>query len=336
MDDRNEMLETQPVPSPEGTSGEDIVVGVDGSDESFAALKWALREASLTGQPVNAVFGWTHSWDMGSEPDSDEAWKQMRHEIAAELRAWVDKAGEGIDFDPEQLKLTSVKASGTSALLEIGEDAQQIVVGRRSLGRVLRWFMGSLSASVAEEAKVPVTVVRIVDGEDESVQDDIANALTPGEERVHYAQPARPETTVERRPVVVGVDGSETSRHALEFAVRQASVHGTPLHVMFCWQLKDLGTVPGYENAVAPLDAGQEAAERIAADMVASVSIPADVPVEVHAFHIPASKGLIAASRYASHLVVGSRGLTGMDAHFLGSVSRQIVNFAECTVTVVH
>ena len=52
----------------------DIVVGVDGSDESFAALKWALEEASLTGQSVNAVFGWTHSWDMGSEPDSDEAW----------------------------------------------------------------------------------------------------------------------------------------------------------------------------------------------------------------------------------------------------------------------
>ena len=48
----------------------DIVVGVDGSDESFAALKWAMREASLTGQSINAVFGWTHSWDTNSdEPD---------------------------------------------------------------------------------------------------------------------------------------------------------------------------------------------------------------------------------------------------------------------------
>ena len=44
----------------------DIVVGVDGSDESFAALRWAIREATVTGQHVNAVFGWTHSWDMGS------------------------------------------------------------------------------------------------------------------------------------------------------------------------------------------------------------------------------------------------------------------------------
>ena len=47
----------------------DIMVGVDGSDESFAALRWALREAQLTGQRVNAVYGWTRSWDMGSEPD---------------------------------------------------------------------------------------------------------------------------------------------------------------------------------------------------------------------------------------------------------------------------
>ena len=44
----------------------DIVVGVDGSEESFTALQWALREASLSGRAVNAVYAWTHSWDMAS------------------------------------------------------------------------------------------------------------------------------------------------------------------------------------------------------------------------------------------------------------------------------
>ena len=164
----------------EAATKPDIVVGVDGSDESFAALKWALEEASLTGQSVNAVFGWTHSWDMGSEPDSDEAWAKVRHDIANELRVWVDKAAAGIDFDPANQKLTSVKASGTSALLQIGHDSQQIVVGRRSLSRMARWFMGSLSASLAEAAEVPVTVVRIAGSEDETVTEAIANALTPG------------------------------------------------------------------------------------------------------------------------------------------------------------
>ena len=106
-------------------------------------------------------------------------------------------------------------------------------------------------------------------------------------------------------------------------------------------QLKDLGVVKGYENAVAPISVGQAQAERMLDELldsvqVSSANIPDDFQIESHAFHIPASKGLIAASRYARHLVVGSRGLSGLDAHFLGSVSKQIINFADCTVTVVH
>lgn len=314
----------------------DIVVGVDGSDESFAALKFALKEAAITGQKVNAVFGWTHSWDTGSEPDDDESWNKVRHEISATLRAWVEKASDGIEFDPENLELTSVKATGTSALLQIGANAQQIVVGRRSLGRVARWFMGSLSASLAEESTRPVTVVRILDDETQTIQDEIANALTPADTQVRFERPKQ-YMSLDRRPVVVGVDGSETSAHALDFAMHEAAMHRRPLHVMFCWQLKDLGAVPGYENAIAPIDAGQRRAEEIVEGMLAKVSVPEGVTsVETHAFHIPAAKGLISASRYASWLVVGSRGLSGLDAHFLGSVSKQIVNFAECTVTVVH
>ena len=287
----------------------DIVVGVDGSDESFAALRWALGEASLTGQQVNAVYAWTHSWDMGSQPEDEEQWAQMRHDIARRL-------------------------------LEIGKDAQQIVVGRRSLGRVARWFLGSLSASLAEEAKVPVTVVRILDDEEASVQDAIANALTPTEETVSYTMPGSPLPR-NQRPVVVGVDGSETSKHALRFAIDFAALHHAPLQVMFCWQLKDLGVVKGYENAGAPISVGQAQAERMLDELldsvqVSSANIPDDFQIESHAFHIPASKGLIAASHYARHLVVGSRGLSGLDAHFLGSVSKQIINFADCTVTVVH
>ena len=136
--------------------------------------------------------------------------------------------------------------------------------------------------------------------------------------------------------MVVGVDGSVSSRRAFDFALEEARLHDAPLHVMFCWQLKDLGVIPGYENAVAPVKVGQRRAEEILSELMAKARIPDGVKVSTNAFHIPASKGLIAASRYASHLVVGSRGLSGLDAHFLGSVSRQIVNFAECTVTVVH
>lgn len=313
----------------------DIVVGVDGSDESFAALRWALREAQLTGQRVNAVYGWTRSWDMGSEPDDEAGWQELRDRIGARLKAWVDEAVDGMtDVTADAVTLTSVHASGTSALLQIGKNAQQIVVGRRSLGRVARWFTGSFSTSLVEEAtSVPVTIVRIFTDEDETMQDAIANALTPANVTTRFA---RPNVAVNGRPVVVGVDGSVTSRHALEFAIHEARVHGLPLHVLFCWQLRDLGMIPGYENAVAPVEVGQQRAEQILSDMLGDRSFAQGVDLEAHAFHIAAAKGLIAASRYASHLVVGSRGLSGLDAHFLGSVSKQLVTLSECTLTVVH
>lgn len=313
----------------------DIVVGVDGSDESFAALRWAIREATVTGQHVNAVFGWTHSWDMGSQPQDDDAWSQAREHMTRRLRDWVNEACSDIDFDASYLKLTSVKATGTHALLELGSNAQQIVVGRRSLNRVARWFLGSLSASLAEEAKVPVTVVRFASDEEASVQDEIANSLTPGDATVHYAQP--PIVGLGRRkPIVAGIDGSEISKRALAYAADEARLHHAPLHVLFCWQIKDLDAIPGYENAVAPLHVAEQRAQHLLDEVVSQADLGDDLEVQANAFHISAAKGLISASRYASHLIVGSRGLSGLDAHFLGSVSRQLVNFAECTVTVVH
>lgn len=129
---------------------------------------------------------------MGSEPEDEEQWAEVRHDIAQKLRDWVSEASQGMTINEDHVKLTSVKATGTSALLEIGRDAQQIVVGRRSLGRVARWFLGSLSASLAEAAEVPVTVVRILDNEESSVQDAIANALTPSENTVTYDLPGSP------------------------------------------------------------------------------------------------------------------------------------------------
>ncbi|MCQ4965717.1 universal stress protein, partial [Bifidobacterium pseudocatenulatum] len=75
--------------------------------------------------------------------------------------------------------------------------------------------------------------------------------------------------------------------------------------------LKDLGVIEGYENAIAAIAGGQERAERILDELLDSVEnptagIPDEFQIESHAFHISAAKGLIAASLYSRHLVVGS------------------------------
>ena len=79
---------------------------------------------------------------------------------------------------------------------------------------------------------------------------------------------------------------------------------------MFCWQLKDLSVIPGYENAVAPVKVGQRRAEEILSELMAKARIPDGVKVSTTPSIFPhprSDRGLA----YASHLVVGSRGLSG-------------------------
>ena len=323
----------------DGSVKKDIVVGVDGSPESFAALRWALREASLDSRHVNAVFGWTRSWSLGPEPQDDDEWDRTRVRISSKLREWADTACQGMDFDRNDLTLTSVHASGASALMTMGSAAQQIVVGRRSVGRMTRWLTGSLSSSLAEDARVPVTIVKTPTDEASTVRQQIARTLSPSRDDATFSSrraDSLPAYDSEESPIVVGVDGSATSRRALRFARDMAALRHRPLRVIMCWQLRDLGTVPGYERAVAPISQAQSYAQQIVERTVHEELPHTGGDIQAYAFHIPAAQGLIDASRYAAHIIVGTRGLSGMDARFLGSVSRQVVDLSECSVTVVH
>ncbi len=306
----------------------DIVVGVDGSDESFHALRWALAEAAVEKRNVKIVFGWTRSWDHNTEPEDDESWEQWQHSIVGRLRTWVDEACSGmdIDIDPATLTLTSVRASGTAALLQVGDSAHQIVVGRRSITPVLRWILGSSSMSLAQSAHVPVTIVRVEDKH--RVEDDIATALLPDLFTNAGVSPDGGDT----RPVVAGVDGSPASVQALQFAAKVAQSHRVPLHVIMCWRMRDYAGLPDIET----MDQGQKRAEEIVASAVAQAELDSDIDVYTHVFSIAAAKGLACASRYASRLVIGAGGAAGADAYMLGSVSRQVVDMAECPLTVVH
>ncbi len=317
----------------------DIVVGLDGSDESFAALRWAMEEARHTGQRVNAVFGWTRSWDMGEEPQSEADWSYLRKQITAQLSQWAHQIADEIGFDIEKLDITSKKASGSSALIEIGKDAQQIVVGRRTLSRVARWFFGSVSANLVNETKVPVTIVHwyALGDENEAVSNTIATQLqTQTVDRIGTEHVGEEEILSAQLPVVVGIDGSECSMRALQFALDSAAYTGRTINAMFCWQMKTIDKVLQTKAEIPSKEEAQKLAEKFAKDFVAKADIPQGVKVETSAFHITPQKGLLAASHYASRIIMGSRGLKGFNARFLGSVSRYLIDSATCTTTIVH
>jgi nucleotide-binding universal stress UspA family protein len=132
-----------------------IVVGVDGSSQSKAALRWAVRIASAIGCSIDAITAWeypaTYGWMMAPEgwPTEDDS--------AASLRGTVDEVfGEN---RPPNLRTICEHGSARTVLLNASKDAQMLIVGSRGHGGFAGLLLGSVSAACAEHAHCPVLVV---------------------------------------------------------------------------------------------------------------------------------------------------------------------------------
>lgn len=139
--------------------------------------------------------------------------------------------------------------------------------------------------------------------------------------------------------IVVGVDGSDGSKHALGWAVEEARLRGAHVVALHAWDVPlagpDVTPFPKVDLAslVTELQAG---AEQFAAAMVLEVvGDDQDVTVEPAAVEGPAASVLVEAARDASLLVVGSRGHGGFAGLLLGSVSQECAQRASCPV-VIH
>jgi nucleotide-binding universal stress UspA family protein len=142
-----------------------IVVGVDGSEESAAALRWAVEEAKLRDARVEAVHAWSFV-PMATTADSGlvpMAWTESTemltatHEAAARVAEEqvesVLGAGHGVD-------VSLVQGDASDALLATAKGADLLVVGNRGRGALKEMLLGSTSGRVADHAPCPVVVVR--------------------------------------------------------------------------------------------------------------------------------------------------------------------------------
>ncbi|MFD6313325.1 universal stress protein [Streptomyces nigra] len=138
--------------------------------------------------------------------------------------------------------------------------------------------------------------------------------------------------------VLVGVDGSDASREALRWAVRQARLTGGTVRVLGAW------VVPQYHGALGwlPPESTDEVAleERARDELTTAVeeTVGPRPPVEVRTevrYGAPAGV-LVDASRDATLLVVGSRGRGGFAGLLLGSVAQHCAQHAACPVVVVR
>ena len=136
-----------------------IVAGVDGSASSLEALRWAIRQAELTGSSVDAVIAWQPpavsglEWGVAMVDDTDYA-ELAAKTLAEAISIAVDPAG--------RVRVRPMVGEGNAAqvLLDASADADLLVVGSRGHGGFASALLGSVSLHCTHHAHCPVVVIR--------------------------------------------------------------------------------------------------------------------------------------------------------------------------------
>jgi nucleotide-binding universal stress UspA family protein len=148
------------MPAQESPVGRRIVAGIDGSESSVSALRWAIRQAGLTGAAVDAVIAW-HYPDLAASGmavgyiEPDYSFQESAGKIVADaITSALDPAGD--------VPVRARVAQGHAAwvLLDASVDADLLVVGSRGHGGFVEALLGSVSQHCVQYAPCPVVVVR--------------------------------------------------------------------------------------------------------------------------------------------------------------------------------
>lgn len=286
-----------------GPSG--ILVGVDGSPDSEAAIRWATREALLRDQPVRllhaitpVVVTWPVAYLEASYIDSMES--SGRDILDAAQKTVQAAAG---DKTPPAIEAHIVNAAAPAALVTASRDAYMTVSGSRGLGVLGRAFLGSVSSGLLHHGKGPIAIVRT---------DDAAAVDTSA-------------------PVLVGIDGSPASEDATELAFDEASRRGVGLIALHAW------SDASFPSIGSDWERYEDGGHRVLSERLAGWQerYP-DVQVQRRIVSDDPARRLVEASGEAALVVVGSRGRGGFSSLVLGSVASKVAQSAKAPVIVVR
>jgi nucleotide-binding universal stress UspA family protein len=289
-----------------------VVVGIDGSDEAACAADYGAWEAKRRGVELHLIY--VHHpaplWGPSNLILDEYTWE--RDWVRSLLQKSIDEVRGG---HPDVVVHAAARTGGAAGVLvDESVEAGLIVLGTRSFGGFVGHLAGSVAAQVAAHAACPVVVVRGVPGR----RCDMS--MFTG------------------KPVVVGVDGSESAERAIEFAVEQAVARDADLYAVLVWSVMDVHDV----GDIVPetVDLGEEAAK---ADRLLDEAVVGwldrypDLRIHRHAVHdFDPLKVLLEECKGAGLVVVGSRGVGGFAGLLLGSTVDGLVRHAEVPVAVVH
>ena len=282
--------------------GRSVVVGVDGSEYSRWALKWAVDEARRRGALLRIIFA--HF----TEPKNTPAWYEAGASDLSPGEAIADDAlGLAVTRHPSVVaRAEVVECPPATALTMASRSAELLVVGARGKGGFVDLLLGSVTDQCIQYAHCPVVVV--------------------------HTDPEEPPLRAVEPRIVVGIDGSLGSARALSWALAEARIRSASVLGIHAWQYPPIGTFAvgtrlGYELAAQEiLNAAAEYAAQWAPEVpfVTAARSEATVPA------------LLDESRETDLLVVGATGHGGFEGSLLGSVAHQCARHSVCPVAVTH
>jgi nucleotide-binding universal stress UspA family protein len=277
-----------------------IVVGVDGSADARAALRWAMEHAAAY---PSAHVTLVHAWFL---PEAAGMVGATGFEVRrSAARRVLDDAMHGSrPADGTTVAVRLEYGAAATAILAHAEHADLIVVGSRGRGRVSGVLLGSVSKAVVTRAVAPVAVIRHSSSSD-------------------------------RGPVVVGVDDSPEARSALRWAAVHARHRGLPLEVVHAFQPHHVAGLLGITELQPAAAWRADATPALATLIHEELGEPGGVELEAVATQAGPAAGLIGAARGASLIVLGTRGRGGAASVLLGSVSSEVLERSGSPVVVI-
>jgi nucleotide-binding universal stress UspA family protein len=134
-----------------------IIVGIDGSAASTDALRWAARQADLTGSPLEVIMTWEWPTSVGWSvpiPDDYDPETDVRQTLDAAVEAGLAEH-PGVKVDPRV-----VNGHPAPVLVDASKGADLLVIGSRGHGEFVGMLLGSVSEFCTTNAHCPVLVHR--------------------------------------------------------------------------------------------------------------------------------------------------------------------------------
>lgn len=276
--------------------GRRVVVGVDCTAESEQVLRWADRQAELTRSVLVAVTGWQRDLPgVDVEADSPQAHAGMQTALTETINAALS---------PERARLVKLRVSmgpPANALLVQARKADLLVLGPRSADGIAGLLLGSVAERVVSGASCPVAIVH-----------------------------ARRHRLTHR--IVVGVDGSDCSRRALEWAIWQSVATEANVDVLAVQDEGSRWLLPPYESWATP----KQWVEQVLAEVLEDIEPTDRARFSTQVCPGKAAQVLVDASAASDMIVVGNHGTGAALSRLLGSVSQKVARHAGVPVVVVH